>query len=172
MTTTAPTPTRGPARWAGLARRGAEAAMAIGLAGMVLAVFINVVLRYGFDTGIVFYEELSRLLFVWLVCIGAIVAAAEGKHLGFDMVTSRLRGIPRKVFLWLSHLLVGGVLLMVVKGSWAQVIAGLQSFSTVIGYPLALAAASTLVMAVGMLAILVADLMRGEEAAHDDVGVE
>lgn len=172
MTTAAPSSARGPARWASLARRGAEATMAIGLAGMVLAVFINVVLRYGFDTGIVFYEELSRLLFVWLVCIGAIVAAAEGKHLGFDMLTSRLRGRARKVFLWLSHLMVGTVLLLVLKGSWSQVIAGLQSFSTVIGYPLALAAASTLVMAVGMLAILVADLVRGEEAAHDDAGVE
>ena len=167
-------PSSRPPSWTARVRRAAEFTMALGLAGMVLAVFVNVVLRYVFDTGIVFYEELSRLLFVWLVCIGAIVASAEGKHLGFDMVTSRLRGTPRKVCLWLSHLLVAGCLLLVLKGSWAQVIAGLQSFSTVIGYPLALAAAATLVMALGMLAILVVELVRGREVEHRDVdaGVE
>jgi len=60
--------------------------LAVTLATMVVAVFTNVVLRYGFKTGLPFYEELSRLLFVWLVCIGAILASAEGTHLGLDMV--------------------------------------------------------------------------------------
>lgn len=161
----------GPLQWV---RRAAEFAMAAGLACMVLAVFVNVVLRYVFNTGIVFYEELSRLLFVWLVCIGAIVAAAEGKHLGFDMVTSRLKGVPRKVCLWASHLLVGFCLVLLLKGSWEQVRAGMASFSTVIGYPLALAAAATLVLAVGMLVILVVELVRGREVEHHetDVGLE
>lgn len=154
--------------------RVTEALMALSLAGMVVAVFVNVVLRYGFQTGIVFYEELSRLLFVWLVCVGAVLAAAEGKHLGFDMLTSRLKGTPANVLWWLSQLLVAFVLLLVLKGSWEQVKAGLNSFSTVMSYPLALAAASTLVMAVGMLAILAIELVRGKPVEHHetDVGVE
>jgi TRAP-type C4-dicarboxylate transport system permease small subunit len=122
----------------------------------------------------VFDEELSRLLFVWLVCVGAVLASAEGKHLGFDMLTSRVKGTPAKVLWWLSQLLVGFVLLLVLKGSWEQVKAGLNSFSTVMSYPLALAAASTLVMAVGMLAILAIELVRGKPVEHHetDVGVE
>ena len=71
-------------------QRIAEALMVLALAGMVIAVFVNVVLRYLFHTSIVSYEEVSRLLFVWLVAIGAIVAAFEGSHLGFDLVTSRV----------------------------------------------------------------------------------
>lgn len=151
-----------------------EALMALSLAGMVVAVFVNVVLRYGFQTGIVYYEELSRLLFVWLVCVGAVLASAEGKHLGFDMLTSRLKGVPAKLSWWLSQVLVAGVLLLVLKGSWEQVKAGLNSFSTVMAYPLALAAASTLVMAVGMLVILAIELVRGKATEHHatDVGVE
>lgn len=149
-------------------RRIAEAAMAIGLSGMVLAVFVNVVLRYVFDTGIVFYEELSRLLFVWLVCIGAIVASAENKHLGFDMLTSRLKGLPRTVCTVLSRLGIAYVMVLVVQGSWRQVQAGMQSFSTVIGYPLALAAASTLVLALGMLLVLVVQTLQGTRPPHHD----
>ena len=52
-----------------LLARVAEAFMAVTLCAMVVAVFSNVVLRYAFGTGLVIYEELSRLLFVWLVCV-------------------------------------------------------------------------------------------------------
>lgn len=48
-------------------KRLAEGLMVLALAGMVIAVFVNVVLRYVFHTSIVSYEEISRLLFVWLV---------------------------------------------------------------------------------------------------------
>lgn len=151
-----------------------EACMAFSLALMVLAVFVNVVLRYGFDTGIVFYEELSRLLFVWLVCIGAVLAAAEGKHLGFDMLVARLSGKSLKACTFVAQLLSVYVLLLVVKGSWEQVKAGTHAFSTVIGYPLALAAAGTLVMAVGMLVVLALQMSGRMAVRHHepDVGVE
>ena len=41
---------------------------------MVVLVFGNVVLRYGFNSGITISEELSRWLLVWLTFLGAIVA--------------------------------------------------------------------------------------------------
>ena len=40
--------------------------LAVALAIMVVLVFGNVVLRYGFNSGITTSEELSRWLFVWL----------------------------------------------------------------------------------------------------------
>ena len=40
---------------------------AICLAVMVVLVFGNVVLRYGFNSGIAFSEEMSRWAFVWLI---------------------------------------------------------------------------------------------------------
>jgi len=151
-----------------------EASMAFSLALMVLAVFANVVLRYGFDTGIAFYEELSRLLFVWLVCIGAVLASAEGKHLGFDMLVARMSGKTLKTCTFVAQLLSVYCLLLVVKGSWEQVKAGMHSFSTVIGYPLALAAAGTLVMAIGMLVVLALQMSGRMQIVHHetDVGVE
>ena len=157
-----------------LARRITEASMALSLGVMVLAVFANVVLRYGFDTGIVFYEELSRLLFVWLVCIGAVLAAAEGKHLGFDMLVGRMTGKKLKALTFAAQLASVFCLLLVAKGSWEQVRAGMHSFSTVIGYPLALAAAGTLVMSIGMLVVLALQISGRASVVHQetDVGVE
>jgi TRAP-type C4-dicarboxylate transport system permease small subunit len=154
-------------------QRLAEALMVLALAGMVIAVFVNVVLRYVFHTSIVSYEEISRLLFVWLVAIGAIVAAFEGSHLGFDLVTSRVGPAARKLLFWLSQLLVLACMGLLLSGSWAQVQAGLNSFSTVLGYPLALGAAATLVLAVGLILVTLRDLRRGAPADnHAETSVE
>ncbi|WP_198969983.1 TRAP transporter small permease [Xylophilus sp. ASV27] len=162
-----------PAPPPGKLKRAAEITMVAALAGMVVAVFVNVVLRYVFATSIVSYEEISRLLFVWLVAIGAIVAAFEGKHLGFDMLTSRLQGTPRKALYGVSQLLVGGCMVLLLVGSWEQVKAGMNSFSTVLGYPLALGAAATLVLAAGLLVVVLRDLLRGQAADHGaELGVE
>jgi TRAP-type transport system small permease protein len=159
-----------------LLRRAAEAFLFITLAGMVVAVFVNVVLRYGFGTGIVFYEELSRLLFVWLVCVGAVLATADDQHLGFDMLTVRLSGPALAACTWIARVAIAFGLLLVVKGSWEQVKAGMQSFSTVMGYPLALAAASTLFMALAMLVLLVLEIKRNPRGAkpvtHAETGVD
>ena len=67
---------------------------------MVVMVFGNVVLRYGFNSGITVSEEMSRWLFVWMTFLGAIVALREHGHLGTDMLVSRLpaggqEGLPR-----------------------------------------------------------------------------
>lgn len=154
-------------------QRLAEALMVLALAGMVIAVFVNVVLRYVFHTSIVSYEEISRLLFVWLVAIGAIVAAFEGSHLGFDLVTSRVGPAARKVLFWLSQLLVLTCMGLLLSGSWDQVQAGLNSFSTVLGYPLALGAAATLVLAVGLIVVTLRDLRRGAPADnHAETSLE
>jgi hypothetical protein len=58
---------------------------------MVVMVFGNVVLRYGFNSGITVSEELSRWLFVWMTFLGAMVALREHAHLGTDTLVSRCR---------------------------------------------------------------------------------
>src|SRR5574343_283962 len=73
----------------------AEAAMAACLAVMAAAVFVNVVLRYGFGSGIAASEELSRLLFVWMVFIGATAAYPRGEHMAFTSLLLPLREKPR-----------------------------------------------------------------------------
>ncbi|WP_437125406.1 TRAP transporter small permease subunit, partial [Geobacillus thermoleovorans] len=45
--------------------------MAATLAFMCILVFGNVVLRYGFNSGITWSEEMSRFLFIWMSFFGA-----------------------------------------------------------------------------------------------------
>ena len=76
------------------------------LAIMVVLVFGNVVLRYGFNSGITVSEEVSRWLFIWVTFLGAIVAIKERAHLGSDMFVSRLPVWGKKICLVLGHLLM------------------------------------------------------------------
>jgi TRAP-type C4-dicarboxylate transport system permease small subunit len=76
------------------------------LAIMVALVFGNVVLRYAFNLGITTSEELSRLLFVWLTFLGAIVALREHGHVGVDIVVRLLPAAGKKLCYIVAHILM------------------------------------------------------------------
>lgn len=123
-----------------LFRTTLHVAMAACLALMALLVFVNVVLRYGFGSGIAASEELSRLLFVWMVFIGATAAYPAGEHMAFTALAARLRRKPAALAAWtaLLRLLVLLAAGLVAWGAWQQVLVGLGSHSVVLGYPTAL----------------------------------
>ena len=114
--------------------------MASCLGVMAVAVFINVVLRYGFGSGIAASEELSRLLFVWMVFIGATAAYPAGEHMAFTSLVAMLRHRPivMKLMTVLIRLLVILGSSLVAWGAWQQVQAGLGGKSVVMGYSNAL----------------------------------
>ncbi len=121
-------------------QRLANHAMALCLAIMAIAVFINVVLRYGFGSGYSGSEELSRLLFVWMVFIGATAAYPLGEHMAFTSLVAALRRQPlllaaATVLIRLLVILGGG---LVAWGGWQQVVVGLGGKSVVLGYSTAL----------------------------------
>ena len=117
-----------------------NALMASCLAVMAIAVFINVVLRYGFGSGIPASEELSRLLFVWMVFIGATAAYPAGEHMAFTALVGALRDRP-KAFMAMTLLIRLLVILgcgLIAWGAFQQVRVGLGSHSVVMGYSQAL----------------------------------
>ena len=117
-----------------------NALMASCLGVMAVAVFINVVLRYGFGSGIAASEELSRLLFVWMVFIGATAAYPAGEHMAFTALVGALRRKP-KAFLAMTVVIRLLVILgagLIAWGAWQQVLVGLDSRSVVMAYPTAL----------------------------------
>lgn len=115
-------------------------AMAACLGVMAVAVFVNVVLRYGFGSGVAASEELSRLLFVWMVFIGATAAYPAGEHMAFTSLIGLLRKHQRAMMLATAviRLLVVTGATLVAHGAWQQVMVGLDSHSVVLGYPTAL----------------------------------
>ena len=108
-----------------------SALMVLFLALMVLMVFGNVVLRYGFNSGITVSEELSRWLFVWMTFLGALVALRSHHHLGTDTLVARLPVAGKKVCLALAHLLMLGMCWLMFRGSLEQTKINLGTTSAV-----------------------------------------
>jgi len=97
-----------------------SAVMVLMLALMVVMVFGNVVLRYGFNSGITVSEELSRWLFVWMTFLGALLALRTHHHLGTDSLVARLPVRGKKICLGLTHLLMLYLCWLMFSGSWQQ----------------------------------------------------
>lgn len=148
----------------GVVDRIAGAAMAACLGVMALAVFVNVVLRYGFGSGIAASEELSRLLFVWMVFIGATAAYPKGEHMAFTTLVGLLRKRPA-AFAAMTALIRALVVLGCVLmgwGAWQQVLVGMDSHSVVLGYPTALLPLPALLCAVVVGVMALIELVRRE----------
>lgn len=97
-----------------------EGVIVIALASMVVMVFGNVVLRYGFNSGIAISEELSRFFFVWLSFIGAVIAFREYSHLGIETFVQRLSRTGRLVCMGLSNVIVAVCSGIFFWGTWQQ----------------------------------------------------
>ncbi len=115
--------------------RSIDILMAALLACMVLLVFSNVVLRYGFSTGIRPSVELSRLGFVWIVMLGAAVTLRHREHLSITDVSEAL--FPRLVpiFRIVSAVVILVSVTMLFWGATKQVLANWNNVSQLTGLP-------------------------------------
>ena len=103
------------------------------MVAMVVMVFGNVVLRYGFNSGINISDEMARYCFVWLTYIGAMVAMREGGHLGVDTLVKRLPVGGKKTARFISEalmLLCNGLFLL---GTWKMHELQVTNVSPVVG---------------------------------------
>lgn len=162
-------------RWMDGACRALEAVIAAMLALMVVLVFGNVVLRYGFNSGITVSEEVSRWLFIWMTFLGAIVALREHGHLGVDMVVQRLPAAGKKACLALGHLVMLYIVWLLWQGSLAQARINWDVTAPTTGASMAIVYAAGLVFAACAALILAIDLVRllsGQIADEDLVMVQ
>lgn len=112
--------------------------MAAVLSFMIVLVFTNVVLRYGFSSGLRPSVELSRLGLVWVVMLGAVVVLRRGEHLAVSEFSEKL--FPK--FVPILRRLCWAVILVSVSmlylGSFNQMMANWGDISQLTGLPSAL----------------------------------
>lgn len=125
---------------------------------MSVLVFANVVLRYGFNSGIAWSEELSRLVFVWLIFLGAILASKEHAHIGFDTLVKRLPEGGRKLLIVVSGLVMLACCAALVVGGWEQTVINLGNQYPVLGISYAWLYAVAIVFGIGTAAAIVVNL--------------
>ncbi len=100
--------------------RACEALLVIALVGMVFMVLGNVILRYGFNSGIAISEEMARFFFVWLTFVGAVVTFREHAHLGIETLVQRLSRRGRLYCMAGTNLIVLLCGVLFFWGTWQQ----------------------------------------------------
>jgi TRAP-type C4-dicarboxylate transport system permease small subunit len=77
------------------------------MAVMASLVFVNVITRYLFNFSIIWAEEVSQYLMIWIAYLGAGLALREGRHVAVEMLQDRLpTALARRV-----RMAVGGLVL-------------------------------------------------------------
>jgi TRAP-type C4-dicarboxylate transport system permease small subunit len=64
---------------------------------MATLVFVNVVCRYIFNFSIIWAEEISQYLMIWITYLGAGLALREGRHVTVDVLQDRLPRATRRL---------------------------------------------------------------------------
>ena len=135
-----------------------KALIALCLAGMVVLVFGNVVMRYAFNAGITISEELARWLFVWLTFLGAVAALVRHGHLGTDLLTARLGPTGRRAALAAAQIGMLAATGLLLQGAWVQTRINLEVQAPVSGWSMGWFYASGVVFGVLAGAVLLAQL--------------
>lgn len=95
-----------------------ETFIALILGAMTIITFINVVLRYGFNTGLIWGLEMTAFLFAWLVLFGVSYAVKVTAHLGVDAVINLFDRPVRKTLALIAGVICIVYAFLLLKGSW------------------------------------------------------
>jgi TRAP-type C4-dicarboxylate transport system permease small subunit len=97
------------------------------MAVMATLVFTNVITRYIFNFSIIWAEELSQYLMIWITYLGAGLALREGRHVAVEIFQDRLpRALRRLVRAALAAAMLGFLVVLAVLGvriaafTWSQ----------------------------------------------------
>lgn len=126
---------------------------------MVLFVFMNVVLRTCFNSGLTWSEELSRYLFVFVTYVGAISAMRVNGHLGVDTLISRVPRPLQMVMYVVSQLVIAALMCILVHGSGKMVLQNTESRTAALGISYALLYSVGIITGVSIATMAVANIV-------------
>lgn len=124
---------RGPAlfRWLTLAM---EHVIATLLVALIVSVSANVVGRAVFNRSIPWADELARMLFIWLIFIGAAAAFARYEHIAVDILVRRMQPRAAHMLYLFQHLLITALMGVIMWGGFL-VISRASGRTPILGVP-------------------------------------
>lgn len=132
----------------------------LSLSLMAILVFANVILRYIFDSGITWAEELSRYLFIWMIFLGAITVLQNKAHLSVDLITNAVSPGIRRILLIISNFLVLFTLMIILDGSWTMTLQNTHVNSPATGISMSYIYGIGVVMSLGMAIITINNIIK------------
>ncbi|MCC5904327.1 MAG: TRAP transporter small permease [Halomonas sp.] len=108
---------RGPAlfRWLTLAM---EHVIATLLVALIISVSANVIGRAVLNHSLPWADELARMLFIWLIFIGAAAAFARYEHIAVDFLARRLKPRAAHVLYLFQHLMITALMGVIIWGGF------------------------------------------------------
>lgn len=95
-----------------------QTAIALLLGAMTIITFVNVVLRYGFGTGIIWGLEMVTFLFAWLVLFGVSHAVKITANLGVDALINIFGPTTRRAIALVAGAVCIIYAFLLMKGAW------------------------------------------------------
>ena len=72
----------------------------------VSVVIINVILRYGFRSGLFWVEEVATTAFIWSIFVGAAAVYKRKMHIGIDLITRLFPESVRRIIVVVIDLMM------------------------------------------------------------------
>ena len=95
-----------------------EALTLVGMSVVSLTIVVEVILRYGFGSSLIFTEELSRYTMVWVAFLGGVIALRDGAHVATGGIGDRFGPTVGKI----ASLVADGLaLVFLVVLAWASI---------------------------------------------------
>lgn len=126
---------------------------------MVFFVFLNVVLRTFFNSGLTWSEELARYLFVYVTYIGAISAMRSNGHLGVDMLMSRVSPRLQLILYTISQAMIAGLMCILAYGAVGMVAQNTRSTTAALGIPYSVLYSCGVITGVSIAILAVANIV-------------
>jgi C4-dicarboxylate transporter DctQ subunit len=98
-----------------------EGVISLLLVMMTLLVFVEVVMRFVFNSGVLWIQELTLLAAAWFVMLGASYGVKVGAHIGVDVVVRLLKPEQRRIVSIIAVLLCLFYCGLLFVGSWAYI---------------------------------------------------
>lgn len=141
-------------------------------AGLVAIVSVEVFLRYVLNYSMIFSNELSRLIFVWIIFLTMPLGVAKGYHVGITLLDNVLKGGAVRAAFRLTVLLTIGLMGLVVVVSvqsvvnrWGETLSTLRVPASVFFLPIVIGSVHAILH-------LLVQLIEGERPARPDVAGE
>ncbi len=130
------------------------------MAAMVLIIFANVVLRYGFNSGLMWSEEVALLLAVWFIFIAMALGVKENLHINITLIpAARMPKQAARILDILKSLVILAVAAVMLLHGWKLVGFTMRSIMPATQWPAGLLYAILPVSAVVMIYEALTDLL-------------
>lgn len=95
-----------------------EAIISLLIVSMTLLVFLDVIMRFVFNSGFMWTQELTLLISAWFVLFGASYGLKVGSHIGMDAFVKLFPAMGRRILTGIGAILSVVYCVLLLRGSY------------------------------------------------------